>query len=570
MSQSYYQQHAEELAAQYDSLDPNVLHGSWLEFLGEQPGLACDVGAGSGRDANWLAGMGWDVIAVEPLKQFRAIGQKSSHANVTWLEDNLPDLNKLRIAGHRFNLILVSAVWMHLPQAKREKAFRVLGELLAPGGILVVTLRHGRDAEENAQRGFYEVSVEELQSFASKRALSVVKVAKQNDRLQRKRIEWETVVLKLPDDGTGSLPLLRHIIVNDNKSATNKLGLLRALIRIADGLPGTVLHRDEYWVEIPFGLVALTWLRLYIPLVQKHNIIQAPRANHQEKSGYGWADEHFWNLHSLSGNDLRMGSMFAGDDAKNLIGALNKACANIQQMPAHFITWPGSTRQVFECQRQAVRARGHFQVTRESLAEFGRFRIPAQLWQTMGQYACWLEPAVIGEWINLMDTWNHLYDKNRYHIALQWNEASRDTGIARQRAEELRGAGSDLHCVWSDRQLGSAYDIDHCFPWSRWFNNDLWNLFPVSRKVNEEKRDRLPSATLMHESRPRIVDWWDAGYCSMVHAERFFIEAEAALPLVSASDRSLNSVFEAVLHQRAKLKANQQLVEWTFRSSQSK
>lgn len=46
------------------------------------------------------------------------------------------------------------------------------------------------------------------------------------------------MALRLPDDGTGALPLLRHVILNDQKSATYKLGLLRALCRAADGAAG--------------------------------------------------------------------------------------------------------------------------------------------------------------------------------------------------------------------------------------------------------------------------------------------------------------------------------------------
>ena len=44
--------------------------------------------------------------------------------------------------------------------------------------------------------------------------------------------------------------------------------------------------------------------------------------------------------------------------------------------------------------------------------------------------------------------------------------------------------------------------------------------------------------------------------------ERFLMEAEAALPLVSDGTSDLAIIFEAVMHQRARLKANQQLVEW--------
>ena len=89
------------------------------------------------------------MIAVEPSAGMREQAFPGSHPNVTWLDDSLPELRRLRAMGHRFDLILVSAVWMHLPQSARERAFRILSELLRPGGHLVITLRHGSDEEEN-------------------------------------------------------------------------------------------------------------------------------------------------------------------------------------------------------------------------------------------------------------------------------------------------------------------------------------------------------------------------------------------------------------------------------------
>ncbi|MEE2730111.1 MAG: class I SAM-dependent methyltransferase [Pseudomonadota bacterium] len=571
MSLTYYQQNAEKLAAQYNSIDVDSLHVGWVKHLNDQPGMACDIGAGSGRDANWLAGKGWDVVAVEPVKEFAELGKKTSHPRVTWLEDSLPDLKKLRATGHRFNLVLLSAVWMHLPQPKRQRAFRIISELLAPGGILVITLRHGKNQEENELRQFYPASSDELLGFADQRALATILIENREDQLQRQDVEWETVVFKLPDDGTGSLPVLRHIIVNDNKSATYKLGLLRALTRIADGLPGMVIQRSDNSVDIPFGLVASYWLKLYIPLVQKHNIIQSPRADHAERSGYGWADQHFWKLSKISLNDFRIGAFFSDDDAKNVIGSLNRASDNIQKMPAHFITWPGTSEQVFQCDRRSVRARKYFHLTRDTLSEFGVFRIPAFIWQTMSQFSCWLEPAIVGEWVDVMRAWNLYVNSDTCYQAMQWNEARRDTGLARSCADALKSNlesnGQHLHCVWSDKSIRHDYAMDHCFPWSRWFNNDLWNLMPATTQINSDKSDKLPSAPLMHQSRSRILEWWESGYCQGDYRERFFIEAESSLPLVKASDENLEMIYDAMLHQRAKLKANQQLVEWTFGSS---
>lgn len=45
------------------------------------------------------------------------------------------------------------------------------------------------------------------------------------------------MALRMPDDGTGSLPLVRRIVLSDKKSSTYKLALLRAVARIAEYAP---------------------------------------------------------------------------------------------------------------------------------------------------------------------------------------------------------------------------------------------------------------------------------------------------------------------------------------------
>jgi SAM-dependent methyltransferase len=239
MSRDYYDAHAAALVAQYQSADVAELHRAWIADLGETPGFACDIGAGSGRDANWLAAKGWDVVAVEPSAALRELAMPTSHPNVTWLDDTLPELQRLRALGHRFDLVLLSAVWQHIPPTQRERAFRILTELLKPGGTLVITLRHGKDEHENRARGFYPVSAAELALLAQRRAVVMRDPVSQQDQT-RAHVSWETVIFNIPDDGTGSLPLLRQVIVNDNKAASHKLGLLRVLTRIAASAPGVV------------------------------------------------------------------------------------------------------------------------------------------------------------------------------------------------------------------------------------------------------------------------------------------------------------------------------------------
>ncbi len=100
--------------------------------------------------------------------------------------------------------------------------------------------------------------------------MAVIRVQDMTDAIGRPDVRWTRMALRLPDDGTGALPLLRHLILNDSKSSTYKLALLRTLCRIADGSSGLIRDSaDDRHVVVPLGLVALVWLRLFLPLLRR-------------------------------------------------------------------------------------------------------------------------------------------------------------------------------------------------------------------------------------------------------------------------------------------------------------
>lgn len=559
-STRYYDRNAAELSNQYNAVAFTDVHGAWMEHLPEKAGLACDIGAGSGRDANWLAAHGWDVIAIEPSRAMRELAMTNAHPGVTWLHDSLPGLEKLRGLGHRFDLLLVSAIWMHVPPGQRARAFRTLTELLGPSGVLVISLRHGSDEAENLERGFLPVSAAELQEYARQRAVAMAARYHKEDT-SRRHVSWETLVFKMPDDGTGSLPLLRHIIVNDDKSASYKLGLLRVLARLAESAPGIVVSRNDDYVDLPFGIVGLYWIKQYKPLILNHRIPQHPNT----RSGYGFAKADFYSLKDRSNYDLRVGASFEGEWASIVAGAIRDACTNIKAMPARYITYPGGNRPVFDCEVGRVK-RGVERITlnKEYLSRFGTFRVPAQIWQTLGQYACWLEPAIIREWASLTQRWG-IADYMATQISVfDWEEGRRDTRLVSERLNALRDEHTPLQCVWSAARLRNVH-IDHCFPWSRWLNNDLWNLLPTRAEVNVSKGDKLPSSVAMNDAHRRILDWWQTAYMDSPLRQRFLMETESSLPLLVDREPELEDIYQAVLHQRSRLKSDQQLAEWSFR-----
>ncbi len=583
-STTYYDRNRDSLLARYDELDSAEVHAGWAPaHLPSEPGFACDIGAGSGRDSNWLAARGWEVVAVEP-SALRDRAAHDSHQRVVWMNDALPDLRTLRALGRRFDLVLLSAVWMHVAPNGRERAFRILSELLGPSGLLVITLRLGGDAAENSARGFHDTSADELIGYANRRAIALRSRTTQPD-LKRPNLKWETLVFAMPDDGTGSLPLLRHVIVNDNKSSTYKLGLLRTLVRLAETAPGLIIERTDDYVDIPFGAVGLYWLKQYLPLVLHHRLPQRPSG----PGGYGWAREAFHRLGAVSPSDLRLGARFDADRAAILTRAINDACGNIEKMPVRYITYPGSAnRQLFESEFRPVRAAaGPIVLSREYLAKFGRFRFPAQLWQALGQYACWLDPVIVREWRQLTADWDSAANRNsamRWEgasihdviangdgmaeggpatdDAFEWTESSYDTSMALKRAKQLRDDGFALTCVWSASRIKSSPHIDHCFPWARWRNNDLWNLLPTRGNINLSKSDRLPSSGAMADARGRMLEWWQHAWVGPPREAQLFMEARYSLPGILDDSASLDDIFLAALHQRARLKQDQQLVEW--------
>ena len=142
-------------AALYETVEARDLH-SWLEpWLPEAPALVLDVGAGSGRDAAWLADAGHEVVAVEPsATMLSEARRRHPQSTISWVRDSLPALERIYRQAFAFDLVLLSAVWMHVEPGHRQRAFRKLVGLLKPGGRLAITFpaRHGRPRPRTASR----------------------------------------------------------------------------------------------------------------------------------------------------------------------------------------------------------------------------------------------------------------------------------------------------------------------------------------------------------------------------------------------------------------------------------
>ncbi len=69
----------------------------------------------------------------------------------------------------------------------------------------------------------------------------------------------------------------------------------------------------------------------------------------------------------------------------------------------------------------------------------------------------------------------------------------------------------------------------------------------------------------MSDARSRIIDWWQYAYLDSPLSEKFILEAGASLPSLVEGEPGLEDIYDAMQHQRTRLKADQQLAEWSFR-----
>ena len=190
----YYLRHADELLDRYEGVSFETVHADMLHHIPLTAGVALDVGAGSGRDAMWLAARGWTVVAVEPSAPLREGGRRlHPDGGIRWIDDCLPDLAKTRGLKQKFDLILLSAVWMHVAPEAEERALAALAKLSARRCVVSISVRMGGD--EN-RRGFYATDLGRLKKRARRNGFAIVAEHLSPDRLGRPGVVWTDLVLR--------------------------------------------------------------------------------------------------------------------------------------------------------------------------------------------------------------------------------------------------------------------------------------------------------------------------------------------------------------------------------------
>jgi SAM-dependent methyltransferase len=167
-----YADEAEDLFKRYEGILAEDAHRAVRHLIPAAPCRVLDIGSGTGRDAAWFASMGHRVVAVEPTDALR-LPAVALHPlpQIEWLNDSLPELTLVRTRGERFDLVMLTAVWMHLDAQQRQRAMPHLATLVREGGTVIMKIRHG---PVPAGRRMFEITPEETIELARMQSLDPI------------------------------------------------------------------------------------------------------------------------------------------------------------------------------------------------------------------------------------------------------------------------------------------------------------------------------------------------------------------------------------------------------------
>ena len=229
-------------------------------------------------------------------------------------------------------------------------------------------------------------------------------------------------------------------------------------------------------------------------------------------------------------HDIKTGRMDAAyyRPIRNLYSKINRTIAG---MPMKHIGYSIYKRHYSIFQFHAETTKGPQSFSNPFIQGFGVFSIPVDYFDAFKLLGSFISgrDSILSKWADFSLSSSSSKHLNRSEIIsrlLIEPITDRDVKESKQYFSNLISQSGKIQCVWSGRDL-VQFDVDHVLPFSIWRNNDLWNLLPSSKKINNQKRDRIPTPSMIQNCRVRIIDNWNLLY--LKNQSRFTNEIEAGL-----------------------------------------
>ncbi len=146
------------------------------------------------------------------------------------------------------------------------------------------------------------------------------------------------------------------------------------------------------------------------------------------------------------------------------------------------------------------------------IKKFGTFSIPIEYYkafQLLGSFISG-QDSILFKWaeFSVKAAGNGLNIETVITNVLKSPITERETNASKKLYKSIISRRGSVDCVWTGENL-ERYDVDHIIPFSIWKNNDLWNLLPSNAKINNNKRDKIPSSKLIELRKDSIINYWE-------------------------------------------------------------
>ncbi len=298
---------------------------------------------------------------------------------------------------------------------------------------------------------------------------------------------------------------INKIIKQDKLESSYKLALLKSLILTIKKFDHHIIISNDNFVKIPFYFVVEEWFFYYLPFVYL-NI-------NQHRSNKLVLNRKIEALYKELFNSFN----YKREDWKYIYALIYKEYFNFKL----------NTNAIFRELRRLIinnpmkymgdreyelfpkeRISKPKEVNRKNFEAFGYFEIQKDIYKVLkylGDNFYGIN-TILFRWEELLYSINSFKEFKYIKEILTYNidEITRDTTSIRALLNSIK---EPIFCVWSGKKL-SSFEIDHLLPFSFFFNNDYWNLLPANQKINNKKRDKIPSPALLEKSKDRIIRYW--------------------------------------------------------------
>jgi hypothetical protein len=197
-----------------------------------------------------------------------------------------------------------------------------------------------------------------------------------------------------------------------------------------------------------------------------------------------------------------------------VISLANQLNTTIRKMPMHYIGRSISSdyHSIFTPELKRRTAKIEKLDSSFLVLNYGTFSIPRDYYdafQILGSFISG-QDSIFMKWaeFSVNASRKKLPIENILGKLLESPVTERDASESKKLFNSLLNRLGETECVWTGKKT-DRIEVDHIIPLAIWRNNDLWNLLPAVPKINNNKRDKIPTPGLIERQRGLILHYWE-------------------------------------------------------------